>query len=475
MQFTSATFLIFLPVTILIYWLLPYRLRTVWLLAASLLFYANGGVSFLAILALSICSTYILGRLAERDPSHGRLYLAIGAAINVALIAGFKYLGLLGIMLPEDWIVPLGISFYTLQAIGYLSDVYHGRIQAERNIIHYALYVSYFPNVVSGPIERAGNMIPQFRALPRHLTFDQFRDALYMMVWGYFLKLVIADRLGTIVSSAYAIPGSYGIVLILAIFAYSFQIYCDFAGYSAIAIGCARMMGIHLMDNFKAPYMSGSIREFWKRWHISLSSWLRDYVYIPLGGNRKGQIRKYMNILLTFAVSGIWHGVGLQFLIWGLLHGIDQVIGALLGPLRDRWVALTGTDRTALSHRILKILATFTLVSINWVFFSCESVWYALNVLSRTVCYGLRPWHLTDGSLLDLGLDLPNMILLAVSLAILIAADIATYHGIQLRQLLMHQGLWLRWLILLTAIIVIIVCGTWGPGYDAASFIYSQF
>lgn len=446
-----------------------------WLLVSSVLFYACGGVSFLTVLFLSILSTYVLGRLMERDRQHGKVYLAIGAILNIGLIAGFKYLGLLGVNLPENWIVPLGISFYTLQAISYVSDVYHGRIQAEHNVILYALYVSFFPNVVSGPIERAGHMIPQFRDQIGRPSFDECRDAFYMMVWGYFLKLVMADRLGTIVTSAYSIPGRYGIVLILAIFAYSFQIYCDFAGYSAIAIGCARLMGIEVMENFHAPYLSGSIREFWRRWHISLSGWLRDYVYIPLGGNRKGQARKYINLLLTFAVSGVWHGVGLQFLVWGLLHGIYQVIGTLLQPLRDKWVAITGTDRASFSHRLLKILVTFTLVSINWVFFRCESVAYACNVLSRTVSKGLMPWHLTDGSLLDLGLDLPNLILLIVSLAVLIGADIAAYQGVQLRQMLMQQGLWLRWLILLTAIIVIVVCGTWGPGYDAASFIYSQF
>lgn len=475
MQFTSGTFLIFLPLVVLVSWAVPARMRPVWLLVASAIFYANGGVVFLLVLFLSIIVTYVMGRCIERDRQHGKVYLIVGALVNVALIAGFKYLGLLGIAMPEGWVVPLGISFYTLQAISYVSDVYHERIPAEHNFILYALYVSFFPNVVSGPIERAGNLIPQFKALQRP-SWDACRDAFYMMIWGYFLKLVMADRLGTIVNTVYAVPdGGHGVIVILAIIAYTFQIYCDFAGYSALAIGTARLVGVNLMENFHAPYMSGSIREFWRRWHISLSSWLRDYVYIPLGGNRKGVVRKYVNLLITFAVSGIWHGVGLQFLVWGLLHGIYQVIGTLLQPLRDKWVAITGTNREAASHRALKILVTFTLVSINWVFFRAQSVGDALLILKSTYSRGLQLWRLTDKSLLGLGLDQLNLVLLVIALAILIGADIATYRGVQLRSWLMAQGLWLRWTILIGAIVIIAVCGTWGPDYNAASFIYSQF
>lgn len=476
MQFTSGTFLIYLPAVILIGWMIPCKIRYVWLLVASILFYACGGVRFLVVLALSILVTYAMGLLIERDRSHRRVYLVIGVLLNIMLIVVLKYLGLVGITLPSGWVAPLGISFYTLQAISYVSDVYHERIPAEHNLILYALYVSFFPNVVSGPIERAGNMIPQFRNLPRTLSWDAFRDALYMMVWGYFLKLVLADRLGSIVNSVYSIPGGYhGLVVILAIVAYSFQIYCDFAGYSAIAIGCARLLGVDIMENFHAPYLSGSIREFWRRWHISLSSWLRDYVYIPLGGNRKGMIRKYGNLLVTFAVSGIWHGVGRQFLVWGLLHGTFQVMGALLRPVRDCLVTLTGTERSSFSHRLLKILVTFTLVSINWVFFRAEYVGHAIDILVSTVDKGLQPWRLFDGTLLELGLDTPGWVLLVVSLGILVIADVLTYRGVQLRIWLMRQGLWLRWGILLMAIVVIAVCGTWGPEYNAASFIYSQF
>ncbi len=496
MQFTSGLFFIFLPLAALVSWLIPRKVRYIWLLLVSLCFYALAGPTFLLVLAFTIGSTYYAGILVEKrreqlaaeqasentgaqesnptGDSVSKFIIGHCIVMNVAIIAVFKYLGMFGFVLPDNWIVPLGISFYILEAISYMIDVYRGKIQAERNVLYYALFVAFFPTIVSGPIERAGNMLPQFKNPPK-FEFSAFRDGLLMMLWGYFCKLVLADRIGIVVDHIYGNLDSYrGTVVVLAVILYTFQIYCDFAGYSSIAIGAAKVLGFKVMDNFKSPYMSGTITEFWRRWHISLSSWFRDYLYIPLGGNRKGTLRKYLNVLIVFAVSGLWHGADWSFMVWGLLHGVYQVIGFVLQPVRDGWCRLTGTDRSAASHKILKTIVTFCLAAFAWIFFRAKDLAQSIEIIRR-MFLGVQPWNLTDGTLVKLGLDTQNVVLLALGLAVLVAFDAATYHGVNLREWIVKQGLWLRWSVYIGAVVLILVCGIWGPAYDATSFIYSQF
>lgn len=253
-----------------------------------------------------------------------------------------------------DVLLPVGISFYTFQALGYVIDVYRDDINAEKNFFRYALFVSFFPQLVAGPIERSQNLLTQL-AQKHKPNFEQMRDGLLLMLWGFFLKIVLADRIAIFVDTIYGDINKYGgWYLIVATVLFAVQIYCDFAGYSTIATGASEILGIRLMENFNAPYFSQSVSEFWRRWHISLSSWFRDYVYVPLGGNRKGTLRKYVNIMIVFLVSGLWHGAGWSYVAWGGLNGAYQVIGSVLKPLRDKTVAILGLHRDSFAHKMAK-------------------------------------------------------------------------------------------------------------------------
>ena len=491
MQFVSLQFLGFLAAVIFIYSILPKKIRYIWLLLTSWGFYCLAGEKFLILLALVTAITYGAGLLIEKEKtkqkSKAGLILAGSIILMVLILGYFKYAGFLfdtvksiqkflNITESETVInimLPLGISFYLFQAMGYLIDCYRGKISAEKNYLLVALFISFFPQITSGPIERAGNMIPQYKE-PESFSYDNMRDGLLLMLWGYFQKIVIADRLAVVVNTIYDFPQSYsGTILFLATVFYTFEIYCDFAGYSNIAIGAAKIMGIKLMNNFESPYMSKSVAEFWRRWHISLSSWFKDYLYIPLGGNRKGYARKLINLMIVFAVSGLWHGAAWTFVVWGILHGIFQVIGIVLKPVRDKIVLLFKVDRNSFSHNLYKVVVTFMLVNIGWIFFRADTFEKALYVIANMWKPSL--WVFSDKSLYQLGLVQQDMNLLIVSLIVLIAVDICNAKKIVIRDIIKKQGLWLRWIIYIFAAIFVITCGIWGPGYDAASFIYSSF
>ncbi len=467
MQLISFSFLLFLPVAAVLYYIIPRKFGYIWLFLVSLCFYVSLDITGLPVLAFTAVSTYFAGILLDkRGKGQGRIILAVVIGANLLILALSKYTAL-------NLFGAVGISFFMFMAISYCVDVYRGDIKAEKNLIMYTLFVSFFPNVTSGPIERAGNMLPQFRE-PKTFDYDRMRDGLLQMLWGYFMKLVIADRCAVMVETIYSDPHEFaGTATLIASILYTFEIYCDFGGYSNIAIGCARILGIDLMKNFDAPYLSGSIAEFWRRWHISLSSWFRDYVYIPLGGNRKGTIRKYINVLIVFLLSGIWHGAGLSFAVWGLLHGLYQVIGFCLKPVRDKLCKMFKINRDGFSHRLIKVAITFVLVDIAWIFFRVTDFQAALYMVSHL--FEFTPWVLADGSLYALGLDRPNVLLLFVSIGVLIASDIASAGGICIREKILSQELWLRWIICIAAVVFVVTCGIWGPGYDETGFIYAQF
>lgn len=491
MQFVSIEFFAFLFISILGYFVIPKKVKYIWLLICSWCFYFYASKTLLLLLIGVTLLAYAAGRLLDKDNTSAKVnkkaVLIISIVLMVGLLLYFKYTGfllhtvsrfqvLLG--LPDSMpvvniILPLGISFYLFQAIGYIIDCYRGTIKAEKNYLYVALFISFFPQIMAGPIERAGNMIPQYKE-PKSFSYDGMRDGLLLMLWGYFQKIIIADRLSIVVGNVYDSVDSYaGTTILVATICYTLQIYCDFAGYSNIAIGSAKIMGINLMQNFKHPYLSGSIAQFWRNWHISLSSWFRDYLYIPLGGNRKGNARKLINIMIVFAVSGLWHGAAWTFVIWGLLHGLYQVIGSLLMPVRNKLVSTFNIDRNSFSHRLFKILFTFMLVNIGWVFFRADTFVLAVDILKKM--WGFAPWVLVDGTLFKLGLSAADVYLLIAALIILLIVDICNLKGIILRDQIYKQSLWLRWIIYITATIVVITCGIWGPGYDAASFIYSSF
>jgi D-alanyl-lipoteichoic acid acyltransferase DltB (MBOAT superfamily) len=498
MVFTSSQFLIFLPVVVGIYYIVPKKIKNLWLLAASYYFYMCWNAVYILLILFSTIVTYVSGVLMEkingsdlekeRCVFYKKLCVAGSFVLNLSLLFFFKYMnwgiemvnqlfaGLhITVNVPAfDILLPVGISFYTFQALGYTVDVYRGDIRAEKNFFQYALFVSFFPQLVAGPIERSGNLLKQL-AEPKKAAFDNLRDGVLLMLWGYFLKVVLADRIALFVDTVYGDIETYtGAYLIVATLLFAVQIYCDFAGYSTIAMGAAKLLGIRLMENFNAPYLSMSVAEFWRRWHISMSGWFRDYLYIPLGGNRKGKRRKYFNLLITFGVSGLWHGANWTYVLWGLLNGVFQIIGDLLRPVRQRLAVLFEIKPDSLSHKCLKAVTTFLLIDFTWIFFRASTVREALRIIKRMITVH-NPWIFVDDSIYACGVDRRNFELMLGGIFLLFLADLCKYKGIRLREVIEAQDYWAQCLIIILTLVSILLFGIWGAGYDASSFIYFQF
>ncbi|MBQ9538774.1 MAG: MBOAT family protein [Treponema sp.] len=394
MPFNSVQFLVFFPVVCVCYALLTANTRSnrpaqCFLLAASLYFYACWKAAYLFLILASVIITYLSGLGMEKFPTRKKLVLVGSLLLNLSILFFFKYYNWLAntASLPLlDIALPVGISFYTFQAVGYSIDVYRGTLKAERDFINYALFVTFFPQLVAGPIERAKNLLPQFRARAS-LDYKRITDGLKLMAWGLFLKIVIADRMAVYVNSVYRyIDDSYGTALLLATFCFAIQVYADFAGYSDMAIGAAQVLGFNLMRNFDHPYFSTSIPDFWRRWHISLSGWLRDYIYIPLGGNRVSRFRQQLNLMATFLISGIWHGASWHFVAWGMLHGVYMAASRLTSPARKKIrmaLGLDGENGTRAFWKPVQVLTTFALVCAGWVFFRASGFGQAVKVFKK--------------------------------------------------------------------------------------------
>lgn len=392
MLFNSIEFLLFFPSVVVMYFLLPHKLRWVFLLIASYYFYMNWKPVYALLLFFSTFTTWGCGILVEKSDTvkKKKLFLVLSLIINFSILFTYKYFNFLNESVfgaleqmnirwnvPNlDLLLPVGISFYTFQAVGYTIDVYRGDLKAEKNLGIYALFVSFFPQLVAGPIERAKNLLPQFRK-KHYFDLSRLQSGVKQMIWGFFMKVVIADRLSLIVNSAYNNADSHnGTTLLIATVFFAFQIYCDFAGYSNIAIGAARIMGFDLMTNFRRPYFATNIGEFWHRWHISLSTWFRDYLYIPLGGNRVSTSRNYLNVFVTFVVSGIWHGANWTFVIWGFLHGTYDAIQKFLGFDKLKF-------NNTIKLKPLLIFINFSLVSLAWVFFRANTTADAFSIINK--------------------------------------------------------------------------------------------
>lgn len=397
MLFNSFEFLIFFPTVVGLFFLLPHRFRWILLLISSYTFYMFWRVDYAIILIISTVIDYVCSLMMDRQPvgatSKRKPWLWLSLTTNLGTLFVFKYYNFfntaakdladmlgVGYATPAfELLLPMGISFYTFQTMSYTLDVYYGRQKAEKHLGIFALFVTFFPQLVAGPIERAGNLIDQLKE-KKEFDYQRVADGLKLMAWGLFKKVVIADRLALMVNQVYNNPTEYeGIPLILATVFFAFQIYCDFSGYSDIAIGSAQVMGFRLMENFRRPYFSKSIREFWSRWHISLSTWFRDYLYIPLGGNRVVKWRWYYNLFIVFLVSGLWHGANWTFIVWGALHGFYQVFGFLTAKQRDAAVASLGLNRNRTFYKALQVGTTFALVCLAWVFFRANTIsdaWY---------------------------------------------------------------------------------------------------
>lgn len=441
MLFNSAQFcLLFFPLVTALYFLLPHRWRWALLLAASCWFYMAFVPVYILILAFTIAVDYAAGILIEESAGRRRkLFLIASIIANVGVLAVFKYWNFLnhnigdlfaslrlGYGVPDlGMLLPIGLSFHTFQSLSYTIEVYRGHQKAERKPGTFALYVMFYPQLVAGPIERPGNLLNQLnaedgRGIRSHFDADRIIQGLKQMLWGFFKKLVIADRCGVVVAQVYGHIGHYEAAsLLLATYLFAFQIYCDFSGYTDIALGAARVMGFDLMVNFRTPYRSASISEFWSRWHISLSSWFRDYLYIPLGGNRVAKWRWYFNLLFVFLVSGLWHGANWTYVIWGGMHGTYLVLALLFAPFWKRFDAVTGFGGWPRVKRWANVLITFHLALAAWVFFRANKVHDGFRLYKRVAT---TPWHAQDLTRLynDLHVSLLDVTVLLTALFLLI-------------------------------------------------------
>ena len=499
MQFNSVDFMIFFPIVLVIYFLIPKKVRKIWLLLASYFFYMSWNAKYAVLIGGSTLITYFCGivlsklNLKDYDVStKKKVTVILCAVLNLGVLVIFKYgnffidsinavLSVFGISVIErkfDLLLPVGISFYTFQALGYIIDVYRKDIEAEKNFLTYALFVSFFPQLVAGPIERSKNLLGQMKNIENIKLWNAERvtsGAIYM-VWGLFMKMVIADRVAIPVNNVFGNIYMYGSTeLIIAAIGFSIQIYCDFGSYSIIAIGAAKIMGFDLMENFNTPYFAQNIRDFWNRWHISLSTWFKDYLYIPLGGNRKGRFRKYVNVMIVFLVSGLWHGADWSFVVWGGIHGLYQVIADAISDWRNKLRQKLSIKTDCFSWRLLQTVVTFTLVVFAWIFFRADSIGDALYFIKRIIIKP-TPWLLFNGGIYTLGLDRVEMNILVFAIVVLFLVEAVKYFkGKTLDVFLREQNLWFEWVVIAALILMIFVFGEYGPAFDAQQFIYFQF
>lgn len=474
MVFNSLSFAFFCPIVFALYWLVKDKYKWIILLAASYYFYMSWNAKYVFLILLTTVISYVCALLIERtqDKKRKKLYILAALVICLGTLFVFKYFnfalnninrlcGLFGISLPVTMvniILPVGISFYTFQTLSYVIDVYRGDISAEKHFGKYAAFISFFPQLVAGPIERADNLLPQIKN-PKSFDYENAAYGVRKMIVGFFKKLVIADNLALLVDYVFENNLSPGLHLLMAVVGFSFQIYCDFSGYSDIAVGTAKLFNIDLMENFKSPYFSASVGEFWSRWHISLSQWFKDYLYIPLGGNRKGFIRSKINKIIVFMVSGLWHGADWHYVVWGGLHGAAQ----LFSSKRKRQE----------KHNLIwwiKVLVTFVFVTVSWIFFRTDFQ-NAVYVLTHLFARGCTVKESLKLIVNNTALTYINIAVVMFSVALLLLYD---YFSLK-RDMLKDFGklnVYLRCALYIAAVLFIIF---FMPLVIEQNFIYFQF
>lgn len=470
MSFISINFWFIFTLIFVFYWAIPANWNTwrkILLLVASYLLYMNWKPVFALVLLGVTIITYWAGKLFEDKPDKkkklvwpltllGLLPLLVFKYynfLNDSISAGLASVGLQFALPGLNWAIPVGISFFTFQAVGYMLDVYHGRVKAEKNLLDYMLFVSFFPQVMSGPISKADELLPQIKN-PHKFDYKQGKQGLKWLLWGMFIKLVIADRLGIFVDTVYENYTHYsGSTCLVASVFYTLQIYCDFAGYSLMAIGTASTLGFNLINNFKRPYLATSITDFWRRWHISLTRWLTQQVYIPLGGSRCSKTRTYWNIFVTFLVSGIWHGANWTFIVWGCMHGVFQIIEKALG-----WQKYEGHNWAV---KAIRICVTFLLVNFAWIFFRMPTIEGAFSIIGRMICEFGKP------SFSDLHITV--WLIVIVGIVILFFKDLRDEYASMKLQFLENKII--RWVIYVFLFCMILMFGV----LDSNNFIYVNF
>lgn len=448
MSTLSVEFLLYFLGAVVVHWLLKNRLRNAFLLIISYLFLLSWDWSFPLFLITATLISYFAGKAVGQNEGRRRV---LGLSISVISLLGILTI----VKYTHIFVQVLGISFFTFQAISYIVDVYRKDVEVENDFVVLALYIGFLPQLICGPIAKAKEQIARFKG-ERKFDLASFERAAVLAIYGCFMKMVIADRIAIYVNDVFSNTQSASrIGIATAILLYSIQIYCDFAGYSLIAIGMGRCFGIELPVNFKQPYLAHNINDFWKRWHISLTSWFRDYLYIPLGGNRKGTVRTYINILIVFVMSGIWHGAGLTFLFWGLSHGILQVLEKAAKATKRRYGVLT-----------------YLLVSLMWVLFRAENLAQAGGIFKGLIINGNGVGF---ADVLNHGLNIANIGILIVAVLVMTAVDICKYKEVNIIEKIFSMNIFVRWGVLYVLIFSVLIFGIYGAGYEASNFIYVNF
>lgn len=521
MIFHSFAYLLFFPIVYIIYFLLPGKVRYICLLAASFFFYAYAGPRYPVFLSVVILSSYVAGLLLSRaNAKHhatlSRAVMFLAVAGNIGTLGYFKYTNFLLDNLnhitealhidrqftPVDGLLSLGVSFILFQSVSYIVDVYRGTVSAEKNILKLALYLSFFPKLISGPIERAGNILPQIHKGTRFFL-QNLKEGLCLILLGLFYKLVLSDNIAAVINPVFASYADYsGLQIALAVILFAFQIYGDFGGYSYIAIGSAKALGFQLSDNFEAPYHAESVAEFWRRWHMTLNAWLKDYLYIPLGGSRRGFARTCINTMIVFLLSGLWHGADWSFVVWGGLNGLFIVTGNLRRRIREQTHANprhdtcgndTGVSQTRpqdtgrtpghirpqpdcprITH-IKRKLATFLLVDFAWLFFCMPDIESSFGMIFHAVTQpGIR--DLFSLGFLNIFPDIMSFALIIAALFLLLQIDSVIYKKkISFSAFFFQQSPAFRWLFGIIILCMVIFFGAYGEAYEQTQFIYFQF
>lgn len=489
MLFNSALYLIFLAIVVILYYIVPsQRVRNVFLLVSSYFFYMQWNSKYAYLLFFVTLITYlgaifITSNIVKEDVKKKKICLIICLSVNLLILFAFKYLDLFinytntafsFIGMPKlfnrlNLVLPVGISFFILQSLGYLIDVYRGDIEVEKDFITYGLFVSFFPQLVAGPIERSKNLLHQFKNKIK-FKYENLQRGLYYIMYGLLIKMVIADNLSTLVDNIYAKPNVYtGWYLIIATLAFAIQIYCDFYGYSTIARGSAKLLGIELMNNFDAPYFARSIKEFWHRWHISLSTWFRDYVYIPLGGNKNGRVKTYLNLLIVFLISGLWHGASLSFILWGLINGLFQI-------LEDIFERIFHKNNLSYKKGIINLLLTNLLILFSWIFFRSGS-WHNSKIVLSYLFSNLDNLSTFSFENLMKIWDVPLKLVngTCFTILLLIFLDYIKYKKIDILNYITKKNIIIRYYIIILLFVLLIIFGHYGDYYDPQKFIYFQF
>ena len=491
----------------LIYWNIPPRYRYLVLLAANCYFYLGFGVRNFVLLCVVCAATYTGALFMEKcEGGLKKLCFGLPFAVALGLLLVFKYFNFAGQILSDTLGIfgigftpavlklaaPIGISFYTFKVISYMAEVYRGKLPAQHNFVKYAVYVGFFPQIASGPIERPAPFFEKLESLGTEVkggffrfdgfSYEKASNALKLMGVGFFKKMIVADLLSGYVTKVFSNVTAYdGFALMTAAVLFSIQIYCDFAGYSDIANGAAQLLGFNGARNFEYPYFSASVKEFWGRWHISLSTWFRDYIYIPLGGSRVGSFRYAINIMITFMVSGLWHGASLTFIVWGALHGAVQVLETFA---HNAWARLRGRDpkdkayRKKGAARIVSIVLVFIFATVAWVFFEADSVSDALYVLTN-MWHGITsPVAYIKGGLQSIGINSGMMLHLVLVIGMLFVCDLAAYiateHGSTIFERFNRLPKVVRWLVCIVVVDLMVI---WFMQYgaDSSSFVYFEF